>query len=213
MLLGRKEVAKAVQVLWTSALKMTGAGEHERELSFILNQILRDDSKELVALVAPIVRSVNLLTVVRMQMTAVKFPAQGVLYRGGGMPDEHLGFFKEGKVFRVAGFLSSSVEERVAHEFMAMYRTEPYNYPVVKFIIRLDPRGEKDAVYRCQHVNYVEKSNVEAEKEYLFAPYSPFKVIKVHRGTGSMTNHHVIELEAGLDSKDFPEDLPLAQWI
>jgi hypothetical protein len=33
--------------------------------------------------------------------------------------------------------------------------------------------------YRCDHVSYVERSNVEGEEEYLFAPYSPFTVTKV----------------------------------
>jgi hypothetical protein len=67
--------------------------------------------------------------------------------------------------------------------------------------------------YSCKHVNYVSVSKVPGEAEYLFAPYSPFTVKEVRKGTGSCTNPHEIYLEAGLDSLDFDEDLPVAPWI
>jgi len=77
----------------------------------------------------------------------------------------------------------------------------------------LDERGATQARYQCKHVNYVERSNVEGEQEFLFAPYAPFRVRGVTVGTGSALNPHVIELEAGLDSREYAEDLPLAPWI
>jgi hypothetical protein len=36
---------------------------------------------------------------------------------------------------------------------------------------------------------------------------------QVKWGKGSATNPHVVVLEAGLDSLDFDEDLPLAPWL
>ncbi len=36
---------------------------------------------------------------------------------------------------------------------------------------------------------------------------------QVKWGKGSVTNPHVVVLEAGLDSLDFDEDLPLAPWL
>ena len=56
-------------------------------------------------------------------------------------------------------------------------------------------------------------SNVQGEAEYLFASYSPFTVKEVQKGTGSLQNPHVVYLEAGLDSLDFDEELPVTPWI
>ena len=38
-------------------------------------------------------------------------------------------------------------------------------------------------------------------------------VSQVKWGKGSTSNPHVVVLEAGLDSLDFDEDLPLAPWL
>ena len=52
--------------------------------------------------------------------------------------------------------------------------------PPVHWTIKLDPRGEKFSMYRCKHVNYLEKvTNVAGDEEYLFAPYSVFTVVSV----------------------------------
>ena len=79
--------------------------------------------------------------------------------------------------------------------------------------ISQDRRGEGSSRYRCQHVNYVNKTNVPNEEEYLFSAYSVFTVKKVTwqaNPTGS--NPHVVELNAAIDNSEEPEDLPLAPW-
>uniref|UniRef100_A0A6U4TLV5 NAD(+)--protein-arginine ADP-ribosyltransferase n=1 Tax=Hemiselmis andersenii TaxID=464988 RepID=A0A6U4TLV5_HEMAN len=159
------------------------------------------------------INSLNLqLRLKREDMKKSKhFPPGGLLHRGGGLPDEHFGFYQEGKEFRVPGFLATSVSDEVANGFMVRARAREEN--AVLWRVFLDERGATQPRYQCMHVNFVEKSNVEGEEEFLFAPYSPFTVRKVIRGNGSTTRPHVIELEAGLDSREYAEDLPLAPWI
>jgi hypothetical protein len=51
--------------------------------------------------------------------------------------------------------------------------------PCVMWEVHVDPAGKYSPARRCKHVNYVERTNVVEEKEYLFAPYSPFTVTEV----------------------------------
>ena len=67
--------------------------------------------------------------------------------------------------------------------------------------------------FRCRHVNLVEKSNVKGEVEFLFAPFSVFTFVSVHvpvKPTAS--NPIVIVLEASIDNRDEPDDLPISPW-
>lgn len=69
--------------------------------------------------------------------------------------------------------------------------------------------------YRCKHVNLVEKTNVQGEEEFLFAPYSVFTVLSVTMpasGKPTATYPVVIELQAAIDNRDEPTDLPLSPW-
>ena len=57
--------------------------------------------------------------------------------------------------------------------------------PAVKWIIHLDMRGAKELRYRCKHVNYVTRTDVPGEEEFLFAPYSFFTVSESSANCGS----------------------------
>ena len=52
-------------------------------------------------------------------------------------------------------------------------------------------------------VNYLEKSLIESEREFLFSAYSAFKVIAVNNSNSSFTK---ITIEAARDNKDVSED-------
>lgn len=157
-------------------------------------------------------RPYNILLIThRLATEQIKFPLNGVVYRGGGLPDEHRSFFKLGREFRVAGFLASSFSQETAEHFMSSARAR--GEPCIMWEIHVDPAGESSPAKRCMHVSYVERSNMPGEKEYLFAPYLPFTVKQVRWGRGSASNPHIVVLEAGLDSLDFGEDLPLAPWL
>ena len=67
--------------------------------------------------------------------------------------------------------------------------------------------------HRCKHVNLVQKSNVKGEVEFLFAPFSVFTVVSVHvPSKPTAGNPIVIVLEAAVDNRDEPDDLPLSPW-
>jgi hypothetical protein len=105
-----------------------------------------------------------------MGPNTVTYPPDGKVYRGGGLPDEFKSFFHVGKKYRVPGFLATSFKQDVAKRFMMMasYRGES----CVLWIINV-PRD-------CMHVNFLDnKTHVQGEEEYLFAPYSPFTVLMV----------------------------------
>ena len=76
----------------------------------------------------------------------------------------------------------------------------------VLWLIRIDPER------KCVHVNLVQKSNVAGEQEYLFAPYSVFKVVSVKWGAGTDEDPYIIELIAAPDNKAEPENLVSAPW-
>jgi hypothetical protein len=49
-------------------------------------------------------------------------------------------------------------------------------------------------------------------QEYLFAPYSAFKVLSAQWRAGTAAEPHEVELLAAVDNKGVSEDLPLAPW-
>ena len=77
-----------------------------------------------------------------------------------------------------------------------------------KWLVRIDPE------YKCRHVNLVTRrvADLEDEQEYLFAPYSAFRVLSTNWNTGTSADPHVIELLAAPDNKAVSEHLPLAPW-
>ena len=154
--------------------------EHRRELAFIINALLRIDDATAAPHLAVIVRAINTLLVTRRgDIQSLRFPPNGVTYRGGGLPDQHRSFFRPGMKYRVPGFLATSFSELVAGKFMAW--ADGRGEPCVLWVVRVDAGGEQAQQKRCLHVNYVTRSNVADEDEYLFAPYAPFTVVSVSR--------------------------------
>ena len=69
--------------------------------------------------------------------------------------------------------------------------------------------------HRCKHVNLTSdaQTNVAGEQEYLYAPYSLFTVRSVRwSAAANDADPHVIELDAAIDNRREPEDLPTAPW-
>ncbi len=152
--------------------------EHQRDLAFILNSLLRLDDASATPYLAVIVRAINALIVARQHnVETLQFPPNGIVYRGGGLPDQHRVFFQPGKKYRVPGFLATSFLRQVAGRFMTWANGR--GEPCVLWIVHVDPEGEHSEEKRCVHVNYVTRTNVEGEDEYLFAPYAPFAVREV----------------------------------
>ena len=132
------------------------------------------------------------------------FPPNNVCFRGGGFDDRYRSFFVTPRQFRQPAFLATSFVRAKADEFMVRADSAVK----VRWLIRIDPQR------RCVHVNLVTKRvpGLEDEKEYLFAPYSAFTVLRSEWNVGTTADPHVIELLAAVDNKGAPEDLPLAPW-
>lgn len=212
------QVCCAARRLWTSGITLPAENPLQKlELSHIINQALRDDGRAALDHVAVLARAVNSLTMARAGSRELSghFPSGGRLWRGGGLPAEHRGFYEVTKKYRVPGFLASSEKKEVTDSFV--YRAWDAGVPPVLWHIELDPRGEKEFKYRCKHVNYVTNSHFEggqSEAEYLFAPYSVFTVKKVDwKDSPNDDNPHEVFLAAAVDNRKEPEDLPLAPWF
>jgi hypothetical protein len=124
------------------------------------------------------VRAINTLLITgRTDKSMIRFPPGGIVYRGGGLPDEHRKFYKPGKKYRVPGFLATTFSSVVAGTFIAS--ADRRGEPCVLWVVHLDPAGEHSVARRCMHVNFVTHTNVQGEGEYLFAPYAPFEVMAV----------------------------------
>ena len=133
------------------------------------------------------------------------------VFRGGGLPAEHLQFFKllEGKdlYFRAPHLVATSFSIRTANRFL---QRVPKTLPKVQWIILIDEE------YGCFHVNYIDNAltTVKNESEYLFSVYSAFKVVKVEEST-TPTNWmtpHKITLYAAPDNSLVSEDVPTSPW-
>ena len=106
--------------------------------------------------------------------------------------------------YRQPAYLATSFSEAVARQFIV----ERGGDDCVLWRVRIDP------VRKCHHVNLVTKTvpGLPDEQEYLFAPYSAFTVLSSTWNAGTTADPHVIELQAAVDNKEEPEDLPLAPW-
>ena len=83
------------------------------------------------------------------------------------------------------------------------------------WLVKVDPRGVHEWKHRVKQANLVTRRapGVPDEMEYLFAPFSAFKVLSVEWSDrpDDRTPHH-ITLEAYTDNRDASEDLPLTPW-
>jgi hypothetical protein len=163
--------------IWTSGQNL--AQEPFRiEFCTILNRALISDALEAAPYVATVSKAINQLCVVRgvRDVVTLKYPPDGILWRGGQLPDKHRDFFRVGMKYRAPAFMSTSIDEKVAERFL--YEASQHG-ACVKWKILLHPEGATNIKFRCKHVNYLEKSHFDTEAEFLFAPYSAFEVVKI----------------------------------
>ena len=171
------QIPAAAQRLWTSGKKLTD----EVEFCSIVNYALHSDDGAMMQHVAPILRAINKLLVLRGVRNSGVVPYPALTFRGGALPPEHLAFYEsmqaQGATYRVPGLLATSFDRSVANRFMMI--AEDRQESVVLWIIHLHPDGKDDETKRCRHVNFIERTHYGHEKEFLFAAYAPFKVRQV----------------------------------
>lgn len=108
-------VTVAIMCLWTSSSLL-----ENREFCSILNTVIRGDDRKLLSLAMPLIRALNQLCNSMRHNAAppVLWPTNNVLYRGGGLPDEHKKFFTVGKMYRCAAFTATSSTQAGMLEFL-----------------------------------------------------------------------------------------------
>jgi len=132
----------------------------------------------------------------------VPWPNDNRVYRGGALPEKCIDFFRIGLSYRVPMFLATSKDRLMAEKF-SKFRSQTYQHPAVLFVFYFDP------VEKCSHANYIKASQF-SEEEFLFVPYSGFKIKDIVRGTGILEIH--IDVAADNKGEDVTEDATLAPW-
>ena len=185
--------------LWTSPQKLKN-----REFCSIFNEAIRNDNQIMMPAVVLFAQCLNMLCVTRGLPSDVRWP--GKTFRGGGLPEQHHHFFKVGKRFRTPQFLSTSRIQRVAFDFTHKAADRGEEPVLWEFVF--------DEVFGCKHVNFLERSNVEGEDEFLFTAYSVFTVRSIEiKNQPKWNDPHKVVLEVAPDNRDFPEDLPVSPWF
>ena len=209
--------------LWTTAETMVVPGGHGVELCTMINDALRNEQLRSVTVEHAVVfaRALNAFCVTRGSGGPLQWPeptAAGEIctYRGGGLPREHKAFYTVGKQFRVPMFLATSASPGIANRFMERARVEDKVLWKFKFDETLAPAE------RCKHINFIDRTDqtVDGENEYLFAPFSAFKVLSVEwSAQPTVASPHRVCLAVAPDNRGPPsmpdgppEDLPLAAW-
>lgn len=195
---------------WTSTIKDPAKG---REWCGILNQVAREDKKDLVRKSSRIQATMAGFSVKDRNKAAppVAWPAATkdgeeawTLFRGGRLPHEHRAWYQQhtSKQIRVPMNLATTKIKDTALGFMNNY-SYPESAPKVLFQFKLDPHE------RCDHVNCLESLTlVPAEQEFLFPPYSCFTIVSVEV-QGAIT---LITMKVEPNNKACPEDIPVAPW-
>jgi len=155
-----------------------------------------------------LVKGINLLCVNRRAPDKVgRWPQNNLTFRGGGIPNstEMRSFYIPSRKYRAPMFLATSFSNRVAYRFCQY--AEQKGFPPVLWNFHLDPK------FGCIHVNYIERTQVQGEDEFLFSAYSVFTVQSVDwKEEPSWMEPHEIHLMVSPDNQREPEDLPLAPW-
>jgi len=208
------DVGAVAEYLWTSG--KTHVIVKNRELCSVLNAVIRDDVAEEVEAAAIFFRSINSRRVHRADHAAnidlQSYPPNGETWRGGGFRKEFRGFFTsvKRKKYRVPGFLATSADRKLAVSFA--FRADNA-HPCAIWRITFDKRGEQHPEYRVRHMAFVSKTLIKGENEYLFAPYSVFKLMSV-KWSEELKKPHEITIRAARDNLEEDEDLsvPRCCW-
>jgi len=230
------DLGETAQYLWTSAQRHAGS-----ELCSILNRSLREDDPVVAVHAAVFANAINLLLVgdgprqpwlrqvfqksfmypkilgagLQKRIFKEPFPISSrycCTWRGGGFRDAHRSFFELEKRYRVPGFLATSQEVNTAMSFI---RRADRAYPRILWCILLDGRGEMQKQLRCKNAKFVTKTEVEGEMEFLYAPYSVFKVIRTDfapQDWSDIKSRYTVCVEASLDSSTCESGLELTPW-
>ena len=211
----QNDVDGVAEYLWTSAKKFDVV--NRMELCSVINAVIRDDIVAEIKVVSVIIRNITSRCVQRSENSFEEldsfdatYPTDGTTWRGGGFRNQFQPFFERmrGKKYRVPGFLATSNKRRVATNF-AFTADNAHSRALWK--IDFDRRGKYQPDFKVRHMTFVSNTLVKGEGEYLFAPYSVFKLVAL-KWSENLTKPHELTLAAAVCNMSEDETLPLAPW-
>jgi len=181
----------------------------KREFCSILCESIRNDESDFLDCCLPIIKGINQLCVDRRKdPIKVQWPSDHTLYRGAGLPTtEQIHFTTIGKKYRCPMFLATSKNKITSMKVFCKRAQVERKEPPILYVFHLDPQ------FGCVNVNYVDRTNVENEDEFLFVPYSVFTVKSIDwKPNPVWTDPHEVHLIAAIDNSLEPQNLPLILW-
>jgi len=125
---------------------------------------------------------------------------ENVTWRGGGFRDtaEIRDFFQEGREYHVAQPIASSFNKRIAQKYIKRAQLQGL---VTAFVMW---KFHFDNVEGCDHVIFLSETHRAGESEFLFLPFSHYKVRSVQWSSTPQNKAmpHVIEIDIVSDYLD-----------
>lgn len=196
-----RTIPELCAAVWTSAEDL-----QEQTFYGTVQQLLRGDSQN-IRKVVEYTRKLNHFLVKRdSYLEEMEFPL--VVYRASWLPTTEVDKFKVGKEYRVPMFLASSDDKRIPLRFLSLFQKPTATHVPVLFEISIDPAD------KCCQVNLLEAfTTCKNEREWLFAPYSTFRVDEhPPHPTPKIDSPVIIKIHAFPDNKCREENLALFPW-
>lgn len=169
--------------------------------------IREDDDGELLRKTVDFALTLNLLLVNRPIPEDMYFPKY--VYRGSWLPRGEIGKFSRDAEYRVPMYLASSEDENIPLRFLSAFPQNSTSHVPVLFQILIDE------VVKCSQVDFLEAlTTCKNEQEWLFVPYSSFRVEEAASNVTqpTATSPIIIKIHAFPDNKHISEVLPLFFW-
>ncbi len=190
-----EKITLIAQYLWTLDIRMPVVG---KPFFKILKEELYDDYSHYSGALAKFARTLNRQCV--LSRTAPRDTAPMTLYRGSELLDPHINFFKyHEEWFRVPGYFACSSDIKVARNF---FSDDPNKS--LLWIVLIPPRAMQG--------NSLLLSFYNDEREYLFPPYTGFKIIRFGRdplrqSDTTLSAAYKIVVEVTYDNSELGEDV------
>lgn len=200
---GATTLSTQCAAIWTSPLKLVG-------LTFYgtIQQLIREDKAgQLLRDVVTFVKTLNATLVCRgPDLNDLQFPDR--LFRGSWLQIDEVRKFKVDVEYRVPMLLATSEERTISTGLLALFQKNTATHWPVLFVFHID------GSLKCTQANLLEDyTTVKTEREWLFVPYSTFKVrTEAVISNPTVDNPVVIHIDVHPDNKAADEQLPLFWW-
>lgn len=174
---GETELHKIAGCDWTSYMDLKSEGNSYGEFCSVVCSALRKDKSPNVNSAAIFVQALRGSIIHTTDRFSLRhWPPSLQSFRGVAMPRDSLTFYQVGTKFRSPMPLATSKHEHMALFFMHLAHQKNIGLSRVMFIIDLSEMPV--------HVAHIEYSKLPNEGEFLFMPYSCFRVTSIAHSNG-----------------------------